>query len=147
VFGKTPNVDGNVLTYLRKHSAPTRALIPFFLIAWLALPAAIVCETVFKQLHDAFLSECEQGNSSHPSHHEPSLPDDCNRGLCLDAKTFEHSNHGLFDQKLEIFFAWVICWLVLLIPRRETARPISPPPRLQRRRRVPLIYQFCTLLN
>ncbi|WP_324877182.1 hypothetical protein [Methylocaldum sp.] len=140
-------MDGNVLKYLRKHSVLTRVLIPFFLIAWLVLPAAIVCETVFKQLHGVFLSACEQGDSGSSSHHEPALPDDCNLGLCLDAKTFDHSNHGLFDQKLEIFFAWVICWLILLIPPRATARSISPPPRLQRRRRVPLIYQFCTLLN
>ncbi len=140
-------MDGNVLTYLRKHSAPTRALIPFFLIAWLALPAAIVCETVFKQLHNAFLSECEQGNLSHPSHHGPSLPDDCNLGLCLDAKTFDHSSHGLFDLKLKIFFGWAVCWLVLVISPKATASSIPLRRRLRRRRRVPLIYRFCTLLN
>ena len=139
-------MDGNVLKYLRRRSALTRVLIPFFLIVWLALPAAIVCETVFKSLHGAFLSECEQGDTGHSSHHQPIIPDDCTLGLCLDAKTFDHSSHGLFDQKLEILFSWVVCWLILLIPP-STARPISPPPRLLRRRRVPLIYQFCSLLN
>jgi len=133
--------------YFRKHSDLTRVLIPFFLIAWLALPAAIVCEAVFKQLHGTFLSECEQGDSGSSSHHEPALPDDCNLGLCLDAKTFDHSSHGFFDLKLKTFFGWAICWLVLLISPKSTALSIPLRPRLRRKRRIPLIYQFCTLLN
>jgi hypothetical protein len=140
-------VDSKVLKHFRKQSALTRVLIPFFLVAWLALPAAIICESVFKQLHGAFLSECDTGASDNPSHHQPVPTDDCNLGLCLDAKTFDHSSHGLFDLKLKIFFGWAVCWLVLLISPESTASSIPLRPRLRRRRRVPLIYQFCTLLN
>lgn len=136
-----------MLKYFRKHSALTRVLIPLFLIAWLVLPAAIACEAVFKQLHGAFLSECDRGDAAAPSHHEPALPDDCGLGLCLDAKTLDQGSHGLFDQKPEILLIWAVCWLVLLVAPGPAVRAQPFPPRFQRRRRVPLIYRFCTLLN
>ncbi len=152
-LGCNPTEEGTVLNALRsKRNRPyLHALVLVLLVSLVSVLVFSTCAMPVSwrmpssQTMPAGCSEQAHHAQEHKGH-QTAPTQDCSFKPCLDAQPNQVFGYKVDKPDLPVFILsliWIIGVLLLGVQSERISRITAPPDG----RRIPLIYQFCSLLN
>ncbi|HWO99697.1 MAG TPA: hypothetical protein VNL74_03630 [Methylococcus sp.] len=136
---------------LRRHCNRPLVRVLVLLLAgiWLASSLLPACRISVKWLHATTATPCPMESAVHPhvASDPANLPDNCRYQPCMDIPDEVGQRQATQHlDGLSAVFIVAMLWVTLILPFSSSS--VQPIPRNRRtRRRVPLFYQYCSLLN